>query len=288
MRKPIPEPGACNHEPNRAYRENQSGLSPLPGPEGRRIRKHTVDSHRIGDVLDLAIAERFISANELVLDLLVNAAGNVNRARLRKAFKTRGHVDAITKEIIFFDDHVPKNDTDPILDPVIPRQRCVASRHVLLNNDGAAYGFQRTVKHRNETVAGRFDESPVVLRDTRLNEIALDALDALVRAFFIELHESAVACDVGSDDRSQTPRRHTARRHTIATDIPGRAVPRIPRGVDIANFLAHGRYSTPPETSPTLTAWFQEKCGRAHARGNSIKSTERIAKSVSCFHSLAD
>jgi len=49
------------------------GLLVLSGFESSRVGEHPVNSHRIGDVLDFAISERLVSANQLVLDLLVNA-----------------------------------------------------------------------------------------------------------------------------------------------------------------------------------------------------------------------
>jgi len=59
----------------RLSRKIQNALASFSSPvEGGRIRKHAVDPYRIGDVLNLAISERLISANQLVLDLLVNAA----------------------------------------------------------------------------------------------------------------------------------------------------------------------------------------------------------------------
>jgi hypothetical protein len=49
------------------------GLLVLSGFESSRVGEHPVNSHRIGDVLDFAISERLVSANQLVLDLLANA-----------------------------------------------------------------------------------------------------------------------------------------------------------------------------------------------------------------------
>jgi len=45
-----------------------------------RIGEHAIDPHRIGDVLDMAISERLVSANQLVLYLFVDAAGDVDVA----------------------------------------------------------------------------------------------------------------------------------------------------------------------------------------------------------------
>ncbi len=87
------------------------------------------------------------------------------------------------------------------------RQRCVASDHVLLDDDAAADGFDGAVENRNKAVAGGFDQPAVVFGDAGLEEIALDPLDAVVRSFFVELHQAAVAGDIACHDRRKTARR---------------------------------------------------------------------------------
>src|SRR6266850_5548882 len=210
MRQPkhIPKGAAGDDQQSEAQQENQNVLASFSGPaKGGRIRKHAVDPDRIGDVLDLAISEQLISANQLVLDLLVNGARDVNLARLGKALETRSNVDAITVNVGCFDDDVAKIDTNPILDPMMPGQRCVASNHLLLDDDAAPHGFDGTVENRNKTVAGGFDEPSVVLCDARLDKAALDPLHATVRSFFIDFHQAAVARDIASHYCSKTPRR---------------------------------------------------------------------------------
>src|SRR6516165_10836857 len=47
-----------------------------------------VDSHWIGDVLDFAISERLVAADQLVLDLLVNPTRDIHLAGIGDAFET--------------------------------------------------------------------------------------------------------------------------------------------------------------------------------------------------------
>jgi hypothetical protein len=142
---------------------------------------------------------------------------------------------------------LPKIDADPILDPMISWQRRVASGHVLLNDDAAAHRFDGTIEYRDEAIAGRFDESSVMFRDAGLNEVALDSLDAYMRAFFIEFHETAVAGDIARDDRGETTSRHPARWHIV--------FPASLDGVYIVNFLARERQrkQTMSHVGPSLT-----------------------------------
>src|SRR6185437_7983076 len=89
--------------------------------------------------------------------------------------------------------------------------RCVAANHVLLDYDAGPDCLDGAVEDGDEAVAGGFDEPAVVLPDSGFDEVALDPLDAGVRPFFVDLHQSAVAGDVAGHDRSKTPRRGLAR-----------------------------------------------------------------------------
>src|SRR5467141_3433252 len=206
--KHIPKGAAGDDQQSEAQQENQNVLASFSGPaKGGRIRKHAVDPDRIGDILDFAISEQLISANQLVLDLLVNGARDVNLAGLGNALETRSDIDAIAINVGCFDDDVAKIDTNPILDPMMPGQRCITPHHVLLDDDAAPHGFDRTVEDGNKTVAGGFDESSVVPCNAGLDQAALDPLDAAVRSFFIDFHKAAVAGDITRDDRGKTARR---------------------------------------------------------------------------------
>src|SRR6185312_3470926 len=162
MREQVPERTAGNPNQDEAQQKDQSVLAPSSRlVEGSRVRKHPIDPDRIGDVLDLAVSERFIAANQLVLDLLIDAARDEDLPRRGNALETRGNVDALTIDIILFDDDVAQIDPDPVIDAMIERQRCVASQHVLLNHDAATHCLDGTVKNCKEAVAGGFDEPPV-------------------------------------------------------------------------------------------------------------------------------
>src|SRR5690242_20320381 len=100
----------------------------------------------------MAITERLVSANQLVLDLFVDAAGDIDFAGLRDAFKPRGDVDAVAVNVVGFDDDIAEIDANAILDPMVLRQGRVAPHQILLNHDAAADGFDGTVENRNEPV----------------------------------------------------------------------------------------------------------------------------------------
>jgi hypothetical protein len=90
-------------------------------------------------------------------------------ARIGNTLKTRSNIDSITVNVACFDDDVAKVDTNAILDPMLPGQRCIAPDHLLLDDDAAAHGLDRTVEDRDETVAGGFDEPSMVLCNAGLD-----------------------------------------------------------------------------------------------------------------------
>src|SRR4051812_3863450 len=92
------------------------------------------------------------------------------------------------------------------------RDRCVAPNQVLLNDNAAAYGLDRTAEDRDEAIPCRFNQLPVMFYDAWFDKIALNPLDAVVCAFLIDLHEAAVAGDVACDNRSETTRPQLSRR----------------------------------------------------------------------------
>ena len=87
--------------------------------KGGGIGKHAIDPHRVGDVLDMAITEQLVSANQLVLYLFVDAAGDIDFAGLGYAFKPRGDIDAVAVNVVGFDDDIAKIDANSILDPMM-------------------------------------------------------------------------------------------------------------------------------------------------------------------------
>src|SRR5437879_3958626 len=192
--KHVPKHATCDDQQKQAQQGNQNVLASFSGPvEGGRIRKHPVDPYRICDVLYFAISERLISANQFVLYLLVNAARDVNLAGIGNTLKAGSDIDAIAENVVCFNDNVAKIDTNPILNPMMLRHRCVASNHVLLDDDAASHGFDGAVENGNKSVTRGFDQPSVMPHNARLNEVTLDPLHAKMRSLFLHLHEAAVA-----------------------------------------------------------------------------------------------
>lgn len=63
--------------------------------------------------------------------------GDVNAARLCSAFEAGGDIDAITKDIVAFDQHIAKVDTNSERHPPIVGDINIPFRHELLDRHGA-------------------------------------------------------------------------------------------------------------------------------------------------------
>ena len=100
----MPERGESDPQHDDTQQEDQNVLSSLPLVERSGVRQYAINSDRVGDVLDLAISERFVAANQFVLDLLVDAAGDKHLTRLRDTFKSRRDVDSIAIDVVFFNE----------------------------------------------------------------------------------------------------------------------------------------------------------------------------------------
>ena len=146
-----------------------------------------------------------------MLYLFVDAAGDIDFAGTGYAFKPRGNIDAVAIDVVGFDDDVAKIDADPILDPMMLGQRCIAANHILLDHDAAADGFDGTIENRDKPVARGFNKLAVMFDDAGFDEVALDPLDARVRPFLVDLHQAAVAGDIACHDGRKAARRRLAR-----------------------------------------------------------------------------
>ena len=166
--------------------------------------------------LTLRSPSDLVSADQFMLYLFVDAAGDVDLAGTGNAFKSRGDIDAVAINVVCFDDDVTKIDAYSILNPMVLGQRCVAANQILLDDDAAPDGFDGTVENCDETVACGFNKLAVMFVDAGFDEVALDPLDAVVRPLLVDLHQAAVAGDIACDDRSKTARRRLARRLTIS------------------------------------------------------------------------
>ena len=144
-------------------RRHGRGLRP-----GRLADFERIDPDRLGDVLELGLAEVADREIEPPLHLPIGLLGETNRARLGGAFQTRGDVDALAHEVaVGLLDDVAEMDADAELDAAIVRHADVALDHAGLKLDRAAHRVDHAAKFGEKPVAGALDDAPAVAGDRR-------------------------------------------------------------------------------------------------------------------------
>ena len=86
------------------------------------IHHYPIRSHRLGDVLDRLLTLILVVQRQLVLDLIVDRAGDADPTGNREAFQPRGDVDPIPIESLAFDDHIAQVDANAKLHLPMVRQ----------------------------------------------------------------------------------------------------------------------------------------------------------------------
>ena len=204
----VPGCGGSNRACDQADAQDDGQGTSRRGPrpnDGAGIGQHPVNSDWIRDVLDLTVAERLIAANKFLLNLFVDTSRDKDVSRFGNSLKPRCNVDAITVDVIGFDNDISEVYSNSILYPPLAWERCVAPDHALLDNNGAADGFDRAVEDREKSVARTFNESSVIFDDRRVNEVASVPHHPRVRALLIHCHEPAITGDVSGQDGGEAP-----------------------------------------------------------------------------------
>src|SRR5439155_18697379 len=98
-----------------------------------------VDPYRPGNVLDLLLAQILKHKGQPVADVVVNRVGDEYPAGIGQGFDPGRDIDAVTIEVVGFDDYVAEIDADAQLDAAVRADIRVALRHRLLHFDGAAH-----------------------------------------------------------------------------------------------------------------------------------------------------
>ena len=73
----------------------------------------------------------------------------------------------------------------------------IALRHAALDFNGAARRIHHTIEFDQEAIAHHLEDAPAMLGHGGIEELAAMLAKRTERAFFIGLHEPAVADDVG-------------------------------------------------------------------------------------------
>ena len=144
---------------------------------------------RAGDVLDVLVAE-ILEGNvvEPVADLVAHGARDANAAGIGEHFETRGDVDAIAENIVLLDDDIAQINADAELDPPRRRHIGIAPRHPALDFGCARHGVHDAAELHQHAVAGRLDDTAVVLGNRGINELKPVSFEACKCPRLVDLH----------------------------------------------------------------------------------------------------
>ena len=173
---------------------------------GRLADLQRIDADRLGDVLELSVAEIADLQIEARLDLTIGILGETDGAGLGDAFEPRGDVDAVTHEIaVTLLDYVADVDADAEFDALFRRQAGVALDQAVLHFDGAAHRVDHAAEFDDRAVAGALDDAAAMGGDGRVEQVAAKPSQARQRSVLVDVRKPRVADHVGDQDRRQLP-----------------------------------------------------------------------------------
>ena len=154
---------------------------------------------RVGNILDLLLANVGEMHRQLVGDLLVDGARDADAADRRDALQARRDVHAVAEQIAVALDHVADGDADAEAHLPAGRIGHVAGAQAFLDVDGAAHRLDGAGKFGEHGVARGIENPPAGARDEVVHHRAIGG-EPPQRLLLVFGDELAVAGDVGSEN----------------------------------------------------------------------------------------
>ena len=173
-----------------------------PGSAWRNSDLKRIDPDRLGDVLELGLAEIADRKIEPRFHLAIGVLGQADRAGRGNPFQPRGDIDAVAHQVaVALLDDIAQMDADAELDAALGRQAGVALDHAVLHFDGAAHGVDDAAELDERPVAGALDDAAIVHGDGRIDQVAAQRSQPRQDAILVRAGEAAVADHIGDQDR---------------------------------------------------------------------------------------
>jgi hypothetical protein len=131
-----------------------------------------VDPDRLGDVLDLLIAEVVKCDRQLVADLIPDGSRDTDRAGVSHRLNTSCDVDPVAEQIGTVDDHITDMDANAELHARVRAPPSILSGDRRLHRDCALHGIDRAGEVGNDAVAGGVEDAAPVRRDQLIDDDA--------------------------------------------------------------------------------------------------------------------
>ena len=140
---------------------------------GARADLERIDPDRLGNILELGLAEVADGQVQPSFDLPVGVLRQADRAWPRDPFEAGGDIDAVAHQVaVAFLDHVAQVDADAEFDAALGRQPSIALDEALLHLDGATHGVNDAAELDDAAVAGALDHAATIDGDGRIDEVA--------------------------------------------------------------------------------------------------------------------
>jgi hypothetical protein len=170
----------------------------------RRFGADPVYPDRVGDVLDLLLAQIVEAQRQLVADLAVRRGRNANRAGLGKRLQPGRDVDPVAEQIDAIDDDVADMHANAQLHRLVEGTARVLRGDRGLDRDRALDGIDHAGEVGDDTVARGVKDAAPVRQDQLIDDDAT-CLQPGERADLVARHQPAITGNVGGEDRGEFP-----------------------------------------------------------------------------------
>src|ERR1700733_6851553 len=164
------------------------------------FRLNPVHPNRLGDVLDLLLAEIVERYRQLIAHLIVNDSGDAYRTRLGQSFETSGDIDAITEQILAIHHHVANVHAYAKLHRLVGANTRILRGNRCLHRDRASHGIDRAGEIGDDTVPSGVENAAPMRCDKSVDNGPV-RFQPSKRANLVAPHQPAVAGNVGGEDR---------------------------------------------------------------------------------------
>ncbi|OWK22682.1 hypothetical protein AJ87_43985 [Rhizobium yanglingense] len=169
--------------------------------QGGRFEPDTKEMNRTAYILERLFSQILDGDFEPVDNLCRYGRGDADAADVGQLLDPRSNIHTITKNILLVKNDVAEVDPDPEFDPPILRHVRITPLHTLLDLHGALYRIRNALEFDKHAVTRGLNDVTLVLRDRGVHQFDSVSFQAGERACFIHLHQPAVACHVGRQDR---------------------------------------------------------------------------------------
>ncbi len=143
-----------------------------------------------------------MATSKMIGNLCCDSGGDADTTDVGQLLNTRSDIHTVAENVLVFENDVAKIDADPEFDPPILWHVRISPLHALLDLHGTPDCISHTVELHEHAVARRLDDPALVLCDGGIDQFYPVRLEAGERACFVGLHQPAITCHIGCQDRS--------------------------------------------------------------------------------------